>query len=89
MKLALKLAMSIRRTLATHKAMVITSAAAIVVLTAYFLPLDSLFGLASAAKGGNTGNDNPNRYKVCDFPFDEDKPGNQNPPPKCYGRTPR
>jgi predicted transcriptional regulator len=53
------------------------------------MPLDSMFGLASAAKGGNTGNDNQNRYKVCDFPFDGDKPGNQNPPPKCYGRTPR
>ncbi|MDQ4014740.1 MAG: hypothetical protein M3136_03140 [Thermoproteota archaeon] len=58
-------------------------------MTAYFMPLDSMFGLASAAKGGNTGNDNQNRYKVCDFPFDGDKPGNQNQPPKCYGRTPR
>jgi hypothetical protein len=63
----------------------IAATAAVVLLTAYFMSLDSMFGMVSAAKGGNTGNENPNRYNVCDFPFDEDKPGNQNPPPKCYG----
>jgi hypothetical protein len=65
-----------------HKGVLIAATAAVVLL-AYFMPLDSMFGMVSAAKGGNTGNENPNRYKVCDFPFDEDKPGNQNPPPKC------
>jgi hypothetical protein len=69
--------------LAMHKGVLIAGTAAVVLLTAYFMPLDSMFGMVSAAKGGNTDNENPNRYKVCDFPFDEDKPGNQNPPPKC------
>jgi hypothetical protein len=77
--------MSFLTTLAMHKRVLIAVTAAVVLLTAYFMPLDSMFGVVTAAKGGNTGNDN--RYKVCDFPFDEDKPGNQNPPPKCYGRT--
>jgi hypothetical protein len=75
--------MSFLSTLAMHKGVLIAATAAVVLLTAYFMPLDSMFGMVSAAKGGNTGNENPNRYKVCDFPFDEDKPGNQNPPPKC------
>ncbi|HEX2472238.1 MAG TPA: hypothetical protein VHJ59_05765 [Nitrososphaera sp.] len=74
--------MSFLSTLAMHKGVLIAATAAVVLL-AYFMPLDSMFGMVSAAKGGNTGNENPNRYKVCDFPFDEDKPGNQNPPPKC------
>jgi hypothetical protein len=75
--------MSFLTTLAMHKGVLIAGTAAVVLLTAYFMPLDSMFGMVSAAKGGNTGNENPNRYKVCDFPFDEDKPGNPNPPPKC------
>jgi hypothetical protein len=75
--------MSFLTTLAMHKRVLIAATAAVVLLAAYFMPLDSMFGVVSAAKGGNTGNDNPNRLKVCDFPFDEDKPGNQNPPPKC------
>jgi hypothetical protein len=80
--------MSIWGTLASHKAMVITTGAALVLLAAYVIPFDSLLGLASAAKGENPNNDNPNRYKVCEKPFgDPNKPGNQNPPPKCYGRT--
>jgi hypothetical protein len=74
--------MSFLTTLAMHKGVLIAATAA-VLLTAYFMPFNSMFGTVSAAKGGNTGNDNPNRLKVCDFPFDEDKPGNQNPPPKC------
>jgi hypothetical protein len=80
--------MSILSILATHKGIVIAAGAAVVVLAAYVVPFDSLLGLASAAKGGNPDNDNPNRFKVCDKPFgDPNKPGNQNPPPKCYGIT--
>lgn len=75
--------MSFLSTLAMHKGVLIAATAAVALLTAYVMPLDSMFGTVSAAKGGNTGNENPKRYKVCDFPFDEDKPGNQNPPPKC------
>jgi hypothetical protein len=80
--------MSFLTTLAMHKGVLIASTAAVVLLAAYVIPFDSLFGMASAAKGGNSNNDNPNRYKVCEKPFgDPNKPGNQNPPPKCYGRT--
>jgi len=54
-------------------------------LTAYVMPLHSMFGLASAAKGGNTDNDNPNRYKVCEK---KEATGKGNVPNKCYGITP-
>ena len=80
--------MSILTKLAKHKTTVIAAGAALVLLAAYVIPFDSLLGIATAAKGGNSNNDNPNRYKVCEKPFgDPNKPGNQNPPPKCYGRT--
>jgi hypothetical protein len=78
--------MSILNMLAKHKGAVIAAGATLVLLAAYVIPFDSLTGMASAAKGGNT--DNDNRFKVCKFPFgNEDKPGNQNPPKKCYGIT--
>jgi hypothetical protein len=80
--------MSILTKLAEHKGAVIAAGAALILLAAYVIPFDSLLGAATAAKGGNSNNDNPNRYKVCEKPFgDPNKPGNQNPPPKCYGRT--
>jgi hypothetical protein len=82
--------MSFKTKLAMHKSVLIAATAAVVLLAAYVIPFDSLFGMASAAKGGNpnNGNDNrENRFKVCTKPFDGDKPGNQNPPPKCYGRN--
>jgi hypothetical protein len=70
-------------TLGMHKGVLIAATAAIVVLTAYVMPLDSMFGLASAAKGGNT--DNDNRYKVCEK---KEATGKGNVPNKCYGITP-
>jgi hypothetical protein len=72
--------------LATHKAALIAATAAIVLLTAYVIPFDSLFGMASAAKGGNPNNDNPNnnRYKVCEK---KEITGKGNVPQKCYGIT--
>jgi hypothetical protein len=75
--------MSFLTTLAMHKGVLIAATAAIVVLTAYVMPLDSMFGLASAAKGGNT--DNDNRYKVCEK---KEATGKGNVPNKCYGITP-
>jgi hypothetical protein len=66
---------------AHHKTPLIAGAA-LIVLAAYFLPLNSLTDTALAQKGGNE-----NRFKVCEFPFDEDKPGNQDPPKKCYGNS--
>ena len=77
--------MSFLTTLAMHKRVLIAATAAIAVLRAYVMPLDSMFGLASAAKGGNTDNDNPNRYKVCEKKEATDK---GNVPNKCYGITP-
>jgi hypothetical protein len=71
---------NIRAGIIAHKYAVITAAAATVLLAAYFLPLNSSTDTALAQKGGNE-----NRFKVCEFPFDEDKPGNQDPPKKCYG----
>lgn len=69
-----------------HKGVLIAATDAIVVLTAYVMPLDSLFGLASAAKGGNNDNDNrDNRFKVCEKKEATDK---GNLPKKCYGITP-
>ncbi len=65
-----------------HKGVVIAATAAIVVLTAYVIPFDSLFGMASAAKGGTT--DNEHRYKVCDK---KEMTGKGNVPKKCYGIT--
>ena len=76
--------MSFLTTLAMHKGVLIAATAAIVVLTAYVMPLDSMFGLASAAKGGNADNDNP-RYKVCEK---KEATGKGNVPKKCYGITP-
>jgi hypothetical protein len=52
--------MSFLTTLAMHKGVLIAATAAIIVLRAYVMPLDSMFGLALTAKGGNTDNDNPN-----------------------------
>ena len=76
--------MSILTKLEKHKR-VIAAAAALVLLAAYFIPFGSLLGTATAAKGGNSNNGNDNRLKVCEKPFgDPNKPGNQNPPPKCY-----
>ncbi len=51
--------MSFLTTLAMHKGVLIAAGAALVLLTDYVIPFDSMFGMASAAKGGNT--DNPNR----------------------------
>jgi hypothetical protein len=73
---------NIRAGIIAHKYAVIAATAATVLLAAYFLPLNSLTDTALAQQGGNE-----NRFKVCEFPFDEDKPGNQDPPKKCYGRT--
>jgi hypothetical protein len=75
---------SFLNTLVTHKGVVIAATAAIIVLTAYVIPFDSLFGMASAAKGGNPNNDNPNRYKVCEK---KELTGKGNVPQKCYGIT--
>ena len=74
--------MSFLSTLAMHKGVLIASMAALVLLTAYVIPFDSLFGMASAAKGGNPNNDNPNRYKVCEK---KEVTGKGNVPNKCYG----
>ncbi len=74
--------MSFLTNLAMHKGVVIAATAAIVVLTAYVIPFDSLFGMASAAKGGTT--DNEHRYKVCDK---KEMTGKGNVPKKCYGIT--
>lgn len=74
--------MSFLTILATHKNVLIASTAAIVLLAAYVIPFDSLFGMASAAKGGNPNNDNPNRYKVCEK---KEVTGKGNVPNKCYG----
>jgi hypothetical protein len=73
---------NIRAGIIAHKYAVIAATAATVLLAAYFLPLNSSTDTALAQQGGNE-----NRFKVCEFPFDEDKPGNQDPPKKCYGRT--
>lgn len=54
--------------------------AGVVLLTAYVMPLASMFDMASAAKGGNT--DNENRYKVCE---EKELTGKGNLPNKCYG----
>jgi hypothetical protein len=72
--------------LAKHKHLLIAVTAAVVLLAAYVIPFDSLFGMASAAKGGNPNNDNPNRYKVCEK---KEATGKGNLPPKCspYGIT--
>jgi hypothetical protein len=75
--------MSFLTTLAMHKGVLIAITAA-VLLTAYAMPLDSLFDMASAAKGGNPNNDNPNRYKVCEK---KEVTGKGNVPNKCYGIT--
>jgi hypothetical protein len=53
--------MSFLTTLAMLRGVLIATGAALIQLTAYVMPLDLMFGLASAAKGGNTINDNPNR----------------------------
>jgi hypothetical protein len=76
--------MSFLTTLAMHKGVLIASTVAIVLMTAYVVPFDSLFGMASAAKGGNPNNDNPNRYKVCEK---KEVTGKGNVPNKCYGIT--
>jgi hypothetical protein len=80
--------------LAKYKGPVIATSAAIVLLAAYVIPFDSLLGIATAAKGGNNNNGNPNSaqgghptnenaYKVCQKKIDK---GQQVPPPKkCYG----
>ena len=74
--------MSFLTTLAMHKGVLIAARAALVLLTAYVIPFDSMFGMASAAKGGNT--DNLNRYKVCEK---KEATGKGNLPNKCYGIT--
>jgi hypothetical protein len=48
------------------------------------MPLDSMVGLASAAKGGNVDNDIPNRYKVCPK---KEAASKGDLPKKCYGIT--
>jgi hypothetical protein len=79
--------MSILIKLAKHKRAVIAAGAALVLLAAYVIPFDSLLGIATAAKGGNSNNDNPNSaqgghptnpnaYKVCEH---------NTTPKKCYG----
>ena len=68
--------------LAMHKSALIAVIAAFVLLTAYAVPFDSMFGMASAAKGGNT--DNDNRFKVCEK---KEVTGKGNLPNKCYGIT--
>jgi hypothetical protein len=70
--------MSFLTTLAMHKGVLIAATAA-VQLTAYVMPLDSMFDMASAAKGGNT--DNENRFKVCEK---KEATGKGNLPNKCY-----
>jgi hypothetical protein len=77
--------MSVLSVLATHKTIVIATAAALVLLTAYVIPFDLLFGIASGAKAGNNGNDNPNRFKVCEKKEAAGK--DQHLPKKCYGIT--
>jgi hypothetical protein len=74
--------MSFLTKLAMHKGAAIAVTALIVVLAAYVIPFDSLFGMASAAKGGTT--DNEHRYKVCDK---KEATGKGNVPQKCYGIT--
>lgn len=71
--------MSFLSKLAMHEGVLITTGAALVPLTAYAMPLDSMVGLASAAKGGNI--DNDNRYKVCEK---KELTGKGNVPNKCY-----
>jgi hypothetical protein len=74
---------NIRAGIIVHKYAVIAAAAATVLLTVYVVPFDSLLGTASAQNGPNE-----NRFKVCEKPFgDPNKPGNQDPPKKCYGIT--
>ena len=70
---------SFLNSIAKHKNVVIAATAAVVLLAAYVIPFDSLFGMASAAKGGNP---NDNRYKVCDK---KEATGKGNVPKKCYG----
>ena len=65
--------------LAKHKHLLIATTAPVVLLAAYVIPFDSLFGMASAAKGGDP---NDNRYKVCDK---KEATGKGNVPKKCYG----
>jgi hypothetical protein len=69
--------MSILSILAKHKRVVVTAGAALVLLAAYSLPLN----LTDTALAQND-----NRFKVCEFPFDADKPGKGEEPKKCYGR---
>ena len=75
--------MSFLTTLAMRKGVLIATGAASVLLTAYVMPLYSMFDLASAAKGGNT--DNENRYKVC---VKKEATGKDNLPNRCCGITP-
>jgi hypothetical protein len=75
--------MSFVTNLTMHKSVLIAATAAVVLLTAYVLPFDIMFfDTASAAKGGNT--DNENRYKVCEK---KEVTGKGNLPNKCYGIT--
>jgi hypothetical protein len=83
--------MSILTELAKHRAAIIAAGGAVLLLAAYVIPWDSLLENASAAKGGaggnggnHNGNDNPNRYKVCEK---KEVQGNGKLPPKCYGIT--
>jgi hypothetical protein len=45
--------MSFLTKLAMHKGLLIAAGTALVLLTAYVIPFDSMFGIVSAAKGGN------------------------------------
>jgi hypothetical protein len=85
--------MSILTELANHKAAIIAAGGAVLLLAAYVIPWDSLLETASAAKGGtggtggngnHNGNDNPNRYKVCEK---KEAQGKDKLPQKCYGIT--
>jgi hypothetical protein len=71
---------NIRAGIIAHKYAVIAATAATVLLIAYVLPLNSLTDTALAQEEANE-----NRFKVCEFPFDEDKPGKGEEPKKCYG----
>ncbi|MDQ3872052.1 MAG: hypothetical protein M3258_00375 [Thermoproteota archaeon] len=82
--------MSILTELGKHKPAIIAAGGAVLLLAAYFIPWDSILESAAAAKGGNgggdggnhNGNDNPNRYKVCEK---KELQGKDKLPQKCYG----
>jgi hypothetical protein len=71
---------NIRAGIIAHKYAVIAATAATVLLATYFLPLNSSTDTALAQQEPND-----NRFNVCEFPFDEDKPGKGEEPKKCYG----